>query len=130
MLWAVPNLEGLVLNGAIAYTDAKFTDTFINADGDDLNRRTKNSSSKWSGNFGASYEYLIPNSSLLTAFGGTAHYNSKYFVGDALDAPVRDGFWRGDLFASTQDDEGLWKRHAKTNKPDADSRVRPEVWRE
>lgn len=109
MLWAVPNMEGLVLNGALAYTDAKFTDTFVNADLDDLNGRQKAASSKWSGNFGASYEYLIPNSSLLMAFGGTAHYNSKYNVGDALDAPIQDSFWRGDLFASIEDDEGLWK---------------------
>ncbi|NRD90843.1 hypothetical protein C8024_17435 [Sphingopyxis sp. BSNA05] len=83
--WRTP-VEGLNLSGAIGYTDAKFTDTFIsqdpdgipgNADDVDINGRTAARAPKWSGNI--AFDWTVPmGDAIELGLNGNAAYSSSY----------------------------------------------------
>ncbi len=107
-LWFTP-FEGFTLRGSLAYTNSPFTDTFVNADGDNLDGRQTAGNAKWTGNIGGIYEAPIPNTEFVFSASGFAHYSSSYNTGDALDALVQDSFWRGDASVAVSDTDGLWQ---------------------
>ncbi len=107
-LWFTP-IDGLTLRGSVAYTNSPFTDTFINADLDNLDGRQSASSSKWATNFGGIYERPLSNTDMVLSVSGFAHYVTEYNTGDALDAYVQDGFWRGDATLAIGDTDGRWQ---------------------
>jgi len=115
--WQTP-LEGLGFSGALGYTDAKFTDTFIsqdpdgipgNADDVDLNGRTAARAPKWSGNI--AFDLVVPMGTALEfGLNGNASYSSKYFAGNNnFNDFVQDSYVALDAAVSIGDPEGKWK---------------------
>ncbi|MEH6790611.1 TonB-dependent receptor [Parasphingorhabdus sp.] len=115
--WQTP-LEGLSFSGALGYTDAKFTDTFIsqdpdgipgNADDVDLNGRTAARAPKWSGNI--AFDLVVPaGDALELGLNGNAAYSSKYFAGNNnFNDFVQDSYVTLDAAVSVGDPDGKWK---------------------
>ena len=79
MSWQTP-LEGLTINGAFAYTDARFTKRLISdISGDDLNGRAVARAPKWAGNIG--FDWIAPiNDSMELGLNGNFQFSSSYFT--------------------------------------------------
>lgn len=76
--WKTP-AEGLTIGAAVAYTDAKFTETYVTNTGEDLNGRAAPRAPKWSGN--VSFDWKIPVSDGLDfSLFGLANYSGSYFA--------------------------------------------------
>ena len=115
--WRTP-LDGLSFSGALGYTDAKFTDTFIsqdpdgipgNADDVDLDGRTAARAPKWSGNF--AFDWTVPmGDSIEFGLNGNAAYSSSYFAGNNNFTDfVQDSYVTLDAAVSIGDPDGKWK---------------------
>ncbi len=115
--WRTP-VDGLSFSGALGYTDAKFTDTFIsqdpdgipgNADDVDLDGRRAARAPKWSGNI--AFDWTLPMSDTLE-FGvnGNAAYSSSYFAGNNnFNDYVQDSYVTLDGAVSIGHPDGQWK---------------------
>ena len=101
-MWAT-GIEGLTINGAIAFTDAEYSKEFINNEGDDLNGRTPARTADMAGNIGFNYE--------TSAFGnwnlginGAAQFSDSYGLQDVIGARSQGSYWLYDagirLFSS------------------------------
>lgn len=117
--WRTP-VEGLSISGAVAYTDAEFTDTFItdagpdgipgNADDTDLDGRTAARAPDFSGNIAV--DWFIPlGESLELGLNGNLAYSDSYITNeDTLnDDLVQDSYVTLDGSVSVGDPEGKWK---------------------
>ncbi|MGY6636676.1 MAG: TonB-dependent receptor [Erythrobacter sp.] len=117
--WRTP-IDGLTISGNGAYLDARFTDTFISAAGQDLNGRAAPRAPEWSGNL--AFDWNIPIGKDLNLFlGGNMLYSSSYFADQqtlsdfrqsdyvTVDANIsigrRDGRWRASLIGVNLTDE-------------------------
>ncbi len=89
--WAT-NVDGLLFNGALAYTDAEFTDEFINDQGDDLDGEPVARSAEWAGNVGFTFEREV-GANWMFGLSGDARFNDGYKLTDNLNAPEQDSFW-------------------------------------
>ena len=112
IIWGTP-VDGLTVSGAIAYTDAKFTDTFVQFE--DLDGRRTNRAPEWSGNAG--FDYVKPlNESVdltLSAFGT---FTDEYFTETALiDDPKQDAFATLDLAAGIGANDESWSLNLVAN---------------
>lgn len=115
--WSTP-LEGLNFSGALGYTDAKFTDTFIsqdpdgipgNADDVDLDGRTAARAPKWSGNI--AFDWTVPlGDAIEFGLNGNAAYSSSYFAGNNNFTDfVQDSYVTFDAAVSIGDPNDKWK---------------------
>jgi len=115
--WRTP-VEGLSFSGALGYTDAKFTDTFIsqdpdgipgNADDVDLDGRTAARAPKWSGNI--AFDWTLPmGDSIEFGLNGNAAYSSSYFAGNNnFTDYVQDSYVTLDGAVSVGHPDGKWK---------------------
>lgn len=94
-LFWMPEVEGLTVRTAWAYTDAKYTDTFLNPDGQDLDGEDRERNAKFSGFAGISYDFAVgDNWRIDTSF--DARYNSGYGLDAWLDSYQQDSFWLAD----------------------------------
>ncbi|WP_108809993.1 TonB-dependent receptor domain-containing protein [Sphingorhabdus sp. Alg231-15] len=116
-VWDTP-LEGLSFSGALGYTDAKFTDTFISSDPDgipgnaddvDLDGRRAARAPKWSGN--VAVDLVVPMGDTLEfGLNGNAAYSGSYFAGNNdFDDFVQDSYVSLDAAVSVGDSDGKWK---------------------
>lgn len=116
--WQSP-VEGLSFSGAVGYTDAEFTDTFLadpgpdgvggTADDIDIDGRTAARAPKWSGNFAVDWNVPLGDS-LALGLGGNAAYSSSYFSGNNNFTDFRqDSFVTLDANISIGDPDGKWK---------------------
>ncbi len=116
-VWDTP-LEGLSFSGALGYTDAKFTDTFISSDPDgipgnaddvDLDGRRAARAPKWSGNIAV--DLVVPMGDTLEfGLNGNAAYSGSYFAGNNdFNDFVQDSYVSLDAAVSVGDSDGKWK---------------------
>ena len=89
--WAT-GIEGLTINGAIALTDAEYSKTFINNEGDDLNGRTPARTADVAGNIGFNFETAISGNWNL-GISGAAQFSDAYGLQDVIGAQEQDSFW-------------------------------------
>lgn len=115
--WQTP-VEGLSFSGALGYTDAKFTDTFIsqdpdgipgNADDVDLDGRRAARAPKWSGNI--AFDWAVPvGNSLEFGINGNAAYSGSYFAGNNnFNDFIQDDYVTLDGAVSIGHPDGKWK---------------------
>jgi iron complex outermembrane receptor protein len=116
--WDTP-VEGLSFSGALGYTDAKFTDTFISSNGPDslpgtaddvdLDGRRAARAPKWSGNI--AFDWSIPMSdSLEFGLNGNAFYSGSYFASNTdFDDYVQPDYVTLDGSVSIGHPDGQWK---------------------
>jgi len=105
-----PNIDGLSFSGNLSYLDAKFTDTFISATGDDLDGRVAPRAPEWSGNL--AFDYLGElNDSLAIGVGGNVIYSDSYNTNQASlnDDIVQDSYVTFDGRVSVGHPEGKWQ---------------------
>lgn len=104
-VWAT-DIDGLTLQGALAYTDAKFTDTYIQVDDLDGRRTT---APEWAGNFGADYVRTV-GSNLEWRLSGFATMSGDYFLAATeLDNPKQKSWATVDLSTSIGAADNRWK---------------------
>lgn len=94
MMWATP-INGLQLTSAIAYTDAEFTDEFINDQGDDLDGEAPARTAEWAGNAGFTFDREIA-ANWMIGLSGDARYSDDYKLSDNLDANEQSSYWMYD----------------------------------
>jgi iron complex outermembrane receptor protein len=104
--WVTP-VEGLMLRGALAYTNTEYTDTFINVDGVDLDGEDLDRSSEWTGFIGATYEMNL-GASLGLSLSLDAHYNDGYPLAFDPFPLEHDDFWRTDAAIRLYDQDRKW----------------------
>ena len=101
----LPQLEGLQIHGALAWTDASYSDTFINSEGQDLDGKDVARSAEWAGHLGALYDIPLGGSWNL-GFSAVARFNSGYRLADEFNPLEQDSFWLYDgsirLYSSDQ----------------------------
>lgn len=116
-VWDTP-VEGLSFSGAVGYTDAKFTDTFIGSDPDtvpntgdeiDLDGRRASRAPKWSGNIAA--DLVVPvGDSLEIGANANLSYSGSYFTNeDTFDDYVNPSYATIDAGISVGAADGKWK---------------------
>lgn len=89
--WAT-GIDGLTVYGAIALTDAEYSKTFINNEGDDLNGRTPARTAEVAGNIGFNFETSITNNWNL-GLSAAAQFSDAYGLQDVIGSQEQDSFW-------------------------------------
>ena len=89
--WAT-GIDGLTVYGAIALTDAEYSKTFINNEGDDLNGRTPARTADVAGNIGFNFETSITNNWNL-GLSAAAQFSDAYGLQDVIGSQEQDSFW-------------------------------------
>ena len=109
MSWQTP-LEGLRINGAFAYTDARFTKELISdISGDDLNGRAVARAPKWAGNIGFDWNAPI-NDSMELGLNGNFQFSSSYFTAVTSLTDLKQGSYSTiDGGISIGAPDGKWK---------------------
>ena len=101
-MWATA-IEGLTINGAIAFTDAEYSKEFINNEGDDLNGRTPARTADMAGNIGFNFETSVFGDWNL-GLNGAAQFSDSYGLQDVIGARSQGSYWLYDagirLFSS------------------------------
>lgn len=108
----VTDLPGLTLYGALAYTDAKYSKTFIpdpdNAPLGDLKGRASSGAPKWSGNAAANFHTPVGTDFALDLT-GNVQFKSRYYTRDgSLADYVQGSSTSFDLAASFGPEDGRW----------------------
>lgn len=107
--WRTP-LEGLSLNGALAYTDAKFTKPLASQiDGRPLEGRRAARAPEWAGNVG--FDFTAPlGESLEFGLNGNFQFSSSYFTTTTALNDFKQGAYSTiDGGISVGDPDGKWK---------------------
>lgn len=106
--WQTP-VDGLNFSGALAYTDAKFTDTFVTTSGEDLDGRRAARAPEFAGNI--AFDWTIPMSdSLELGLNGNAQYTGSYFTNEDSTTDIKqDSYVTLDGSISVGDPDGKWK---------------------
>jgi iron complex outermembrane receptor protein len=105
--WLTP-VEGLQLNAAFAYTDAEFTDEFINEQGDDLDGEPAARTADWTGFAGFTYDIPM-GANWMFGLTGDARFNDGYKLTDSIDSPEQDSFWQYDASARFYSADGRYE---------------------
>ncbi len=106
--WQTP-LDGLNFSGAVAYTDAEFSKSFITTSGEDLDGRAAARAPKFAGNI--AMDYSVPlGDSLELGLNGNLQYTGSYFTNeDSLTDLKQDSYVTIDGAVSIGDPDGKWK---------------------
>jgi iron complex outermembrane receptor protein len=92
--WVSP-VDGLLLRGAFALTDADYTETFIQVDGQDLNGHPRERSADFAGYVGGTYDVPIFGGWML-GLSTDVRYNSGYPLEGRVGSFEQDEFWLED----------------------------------
>jgi iron complex outermembrane recepter protein len=110
--WNTP-VDGLMIFGALAYTNTKFTESFDPnvSDGDptDLKGRASARAPKFAGNLGADYRVPVGNGLEFGLTGNVAFSGSYYTNEDSLLDHKQGSYALFDLAASIGDIDGRWE---------------------
>ncbi|HEX7034186.1 MAG TPA: TonB-dependent receptor [Pseudomonadales bacterium] len=98
LLWVTP-VEGLTLRGALALTDTKYDEDFINATGENLKGEDGALSADIAGTLGLTYDLAVTNDWRLN-FSFDARYNDGYPISATLDPFEQDSYWVTDAAVS------------------------------
>ena len=107
--WRTP-LEGLSLNGALAYTDAKFTKSLLSEiTGEELKGRRAARAPEWAGNIG--FDFSAPlGENLEFGLNGNFQFSSSYFTTTTARKDFKQGAYSTiDGGISVGDPDGKWK---------------------
>ena len=106
IIWKTP-IDGLTVSGAIAYTDAKYTDTFIQFE--DLDGRRSVRAPEWTGTLGLDYSTPISDG-LDWSFGAFGSFSDEYFTEAAfVNDPVQESFATLDLSTGISSSDDRWQ---------------------
>ncbi|MDP3747173.1 MAG: TonB-dependent receptor [Phenylobacterium sp.] len=105
-------VEGLSFSGALAYTDAKYTKSFVPDPGAaplvDLKGRASSGAPKWSGNVAASYHAQVGSNYELN-LSGNIQFKSSYYTRDGSLTDNKQGpSSTFDLAGSIGPEDGRW----------------------
>ncbi len=89
MLWQT-EIEGLSVRGAIAFTNTEYTDTFINAQGEDLDGEDLRNNADVTGYIGATYDFAVSDNWRMS-MSADFRYSDDYAITDTLN-PYTDDF--------------------------------------
>jgi len=108
----LPGVEGLNIFGSVAYTDAKFTKSFVpdpvSAPLVNLKGRASSAAPKWSGNIGADYRTPV-GGGLELDLTGNLQFRSSYFTRNGSPADyVQGSSTTLDLAASIGPEDRRW----------------------
>ena len=104
LIWNT-NLEGLSLRSAWAWTNTEYSDTFINATGEDLEGEDGAGSGDITGFFGFTYDREITDGWRF-ALSADARYTDDYAITVTLDPFEQDSFWVVDAALSVYSANG------------------------
>ena len=104
----VPNVEGLIVRTAWAWTDSEYTDTFINATDQDLDGQTPALSSDFAGNIGFTYDRELAGS-WRWSLSVDARYDDGYGISETLDPYEQDSYWMTDANLTLYSDDGRYE---------------------
>ncbi len=106
--WRTP-VEGLNLSANVGYLDAKFTDAFVSASGENINGRRAPRAPKWSGN--VAFDWDIPvNDGIGIFLGGNMLFSGSYFADQqSKNDYVQDGYVTFDANISVGHPDGNWR---------------------
>jgi iron complex outermembrane receptor protein len=124
--WAPANVEGLTLNGSIAYNDAHYTEFLAPCSGgqspsegctvdlnlplkkQDLAGKPRNLAPKWAGNLGFDYERPFGNG-LVWGLSGNMKWKSKYSLSEFIPGAVQKGYAQLDAAVRIGAADGTWQ---------------------
>lgn len=107
-LW-VPDVDGLTINGAIAFLDSEFTEDFISSTGTNMNGQAPSRSPEWSGNLGIDYVKPLADSGYQLSLGGNLAFSDSYFTENSRAVRhEQDGYTTLDLRAALAPQDGPW----------------------
>jgi len=104
----LPDIEGLTIRSAWAWTDAEYTDEFINATGQDLDGETPVLSSDFAGNIGFTYDRGLTGI-WRWSLSVDARYDSGYNISSTLDPYEQDSFWLTDANLTLYSEDGRYE---------------------
>ncbi|MEL6875286.1 MAG: TonB-dependent receptor, partial [Pseudomonadota bacterium] len=106
--WRTP-VDGLNFSGALAYTDAKFSDTFVTTSGEDIDGRRAARAPEFAGNI--AFDWTIPmGDSIEFGLSGNAAYTGSYFTNeDSINDIKQDSYVTLDGQISIGAPDGAWK---------------------
>jgi iron complex outermembrane receptor protein len=105
--WTSP-LAGLVLRGALALTDADYTKTFIQVDGQDLNGHPRERSAAFAGYVGGTYDVPIFGGWLL-GLSTDLRYSSGYPLEGRVGSFEQDELWLSDTSIRLYSEDNRWE---------------------
>jgi iron complex outermembrane receptor protein len=104
----VPPIEGLVVRGALAYTEAEYTDTFIQEAGEDLDGEPRESSAEWTGYIGATYDWNVTGDWML-GLSGDLRYTDDYPLENRIGAFEQDSEFLYDAAIRLYSEDSSWE---------------------
>ncbi|MEH6790310.1 TonB-dependent receptor [Parasphingorhabdus sp.] len=106
--WRTP-LDGLSFSGALAYTDAKFSKSFISTNGQDLDGRRAARAPEFAGNI--AFDWQVPvGDAFQFGLNGNLQYSGSYFTAQTgLDDYRQPSFVTVDGAISIGDPDSKWK---------------------
>ena len=107
--WRTP-VEGLRLNGALAYTKATFTKPLASAiDGSPLEGRKASRAPEWAGNVGFDYSVPVSDAMEVGLHSNVAFSSSYYPDTTSVQDPIQKGWATVDGSLSVGDPNGKWQ---------------------
>lgn len=105
-------LAGLIWQGEIAYTDTKYTESFLNILDIDLNGEKRQQAPEWTGKIGFDYRKNTA-ANLVIGLNLTAQYSDNYLTNNAEtggpDDYVQPSFWLANLAIYLGDQSDQWQ---------------------
>ena len=103
------NVEGLTLSGALAYTNAPFSSSFVVDGTDELNGQQIAGNAKWAGNFVIDYYRPIGNSNMAWGLNAAFLYSDEYNADNSSTSFVQDSYVTTDATAYIVSQDGKWQ---------------------
>ncbi|MDG1000507.1 MAG: TonB-dependent receptor [Pseudomonadales bacterium] len=103
------DVEGLTLSGALAYTNAPFSSSFVVDGTDELNGQQIAGNAKWAGNFVIDYYRPIGNSNMAWGLNAAFLYSDEYNADNSSTSFVQDSYVTTDATAYIVSQDGKWQ---------------------
>ena len=106
IIWNTP-VNGLSVSGAIAYTDSKYTDTFVQLE--DLNGRRSVRAPEWTGTAGLNYTTPVTEG-VNWSLGAFGSFSDEYFTEAVLvNDPIQEAYATLDLSTGISSSDDRWQ---------------------
>ena len=106
IIWNTP-VDGLSVSGAIAYTDSKYTDTFVQFE--DLNGRQSVRAPEWTGTAGLNYTTPVTEA-VNWSLGAFGSFSDEYFTqASFVNDPIQEAYAILDLSTGISSSDDRWQ---------------------
>lgn len=105
--WITP-IDGLMIRGAAAWTDAEYTDDFFNADGENLSGQDRERNATLTGNLGVTYDFAAFNGWRISA-STDVRYSSEYDLQATINPYEQDAYDIWDAAVRLYSDSGRYE---------------------